>query len=67
MLEKKETVDFANSMQSVPDRTIGNFLDLLAENKDYQEISQRLRSEIFSKNKISEYAIKKAVFGDDEL
>lgn len=67
MLEKKATDDLANSMQSVPDRTIGNFLDLLAENKDYQEISQRLRSEIFSKNKISESAIKKAVFGDDEL
>ena len=33
MLEKKETDDLANSMQSVPDRTIGNFLDLLAENK----------------------------------
>lgn len=67
MLEKKETDDLANSMQSVPDRTIGNFLDLLAENKDYQEISERLRSEIFAKNKISESAIKKAVFGDDEL
>lgn len=67
MLEKKDNKDLANSMQSVPDKTIGNFLDLLAENKDYQEISERMRSEIFSKNKISESAIKKAVFGDDEL
>lgn len=67
MLEKKDTIDFDKSMQSVPDKTIGNFLDLLSENKDYQEISERLRSEIFSKNKLSESAIKKAVFGDDDL
>lgn len=67
MLEKKDAKDLANSMQSVPDKTISNFLDLLAENEDYQEISERMRSEIFSKNKISESALKKTVFGDDEL
>ena len=66
MSEKKDTDGLGNSMQSVPDRTIGNFLDLLAENKDYHEISERLKNEIFSKSKISESAIKKAIFGEEE-
>lgn len=66
MSEEKATDCPDNNMQSVPDRTIGKFLDLLAENKEYQEISERLWAELFSKNKISESAIKKAVFGDEE-
>ncbi|MDL2279176.1 hypothetical protein LJC15_00735 [Desulfovibrio sp. OttesenSCG-928-G11] len=66
MSEERATDRPDNNMQSVPDRTIGKFLDLLAENEEYQEITERLRSELSPKNKISESAIKKAVFGDEE-
>lgn len=66
MPEEKITDSADNNMQDVSDRTIGKFLDLLADNEEYQEISERLWNEISLKNKFSESAIKKAMFGDDE-
>lgn len=67
MLKMDDLITPTNSMQSVPDNTIGKFLDQLANSEDYQEISERLRDVLFSKNKLSEVAIKRAMFGDEEL
>lgn len=67
MSKQDVSIDFNKNIQNVPNRTIIRFLDLLAENQDYKEISERLRNELIFREKISESSIKSAILGGEEL